>query len=42
MSTYTYFWKENNRIVSPFFDKEEDAMEWAKQYGKPIKLNQKT
>ena len=31
MSTYTYFWKnEQERIASPFFDSEADAMEYIK------------
>jgi hypothetical protein len=29
MQTYTYFWKnENNQVVSPFFDSENEAMIW--------------
>lgn len=31
MHTYTYFWKnEEERIASPFFDSEADAMEYIK------------
>ncbi len=31
MNTYTYFWKnEEERIVSPYFDSEEDAYQWIK------------
>jgi hypothetical protein len=34
MNSYTYFWKnENQQTVSPYFDTEEQAMDWAK--GKP-------
>ena len=30
MNTYTYFWvNKAQRIVSPYFDSEEDAREWA-------------
>jgi hypothetical protein len=29
MASYTYFWKEQDRIVSPFFDDEIAAMVWA-------------
>ena len=29
MSTYTYFYvNENQRMVSPFFDSEQEALEW--------------
>lgn len=29
MHTYTYFWvDENNRLVSPFFNGEVDALKW--------------
>ena len=32
MSTYTYFWKnEQERMVSPFFDSEKEAYDWIKQ-----------
>lgn len=31
MSTYTYFWKnEEERMVSPFFDTEKEAHQWLK------------
>ena len=31
MPTHTYFWKnEEERIVSPFFDSEQDAYQWIK------------
>jgi L-arabinose isomerase len=31
MSTYTYFWKnEQERVVSPFFDSEKEAYDWIK------------
>ena len=30
MHTYTYFWTDSNhRVVSPYFDREEDAKEWS-------------
>jgi len=30
MHTYTYFWADSNhRVISPYFDREEDAKEWA-------------
>jgi len=37
MNTYTYFWKNaNNNIVSPLFDSEKDAMNWANDpFGPP-------
>ena len=28
MSTYTYFWTINKKIVSPYFDSEQQAKEW--------------
>lgn len=28
MNTYTYFWTINGRVVSPYFDHENDAKEW--------------
>lgn len=32
MSTYTYFWKnEEERIVSPFYDSEKDAYTFIKE-----------
>jgi YD repeat-containing protein len=31
MNTYTYFWTINGRVVSPYFDHENDAKEW--KYG---------
>jgi hypothetical protein len=31
MNTYTYFWKnEQQRVVSPYFDSENDAYQWIK------------
>lgn len=31
MATYTYFWKnEQERIVSPFFNSENEAWDWIK------------
>ncbi len=31
MPSYTYFWKnEDESIVSPFFDKENEAYQWIK------------
>lgn len=36
MQSYTYFWKnENNQIVSPFFDREQDALAWTKEKPEP-------
>jgi hypothetical protein len=31
MNTYTYFWarEEGGGVISPFFDREEDAKHWA-------------
>jgi hypothetical protein len=32
MQTYTYFWKnQNNNVVSPYFDSEEEAIAWTKE-----------
>lgn len=32
MSTYTYFWKnEEERVVSPFFNSEKEALVWVKE-----------
>ena len=32
MNTYTYFWKnEEERVVSPFYDSEKEAMEFIKE-----------
>jgi hypothetical protein len=28
MSTYTYFWTIDGRVVSPYFDDETTAKEW--------------
>lgn len=31
MHTYTYFWKnEQERVVSPFFNSEQEAWDWIK------------
>jgi hypothetical protein len=36
MSTYTYFWKnENEQMVSPFFDSEAAAMAWTNEKPEP-------
>ena len=36
MSTYTYFWKnQNDQMVSPFFDSEAAAMDWTKEKPEP-------
>lgn len=36
MQTYTYFWKdEHDRMASPFFDSEADAMAWTKEKPEP-------
>ena len=30
LHSYTWFWvNENNNVVSPYFDNEEDANKWA-------------
>jgi hypothetical protein len=30
LPTYTWFWvDENRKLISPFFDKEEDALAWS-------------
>ena len=32
MMTYTYFYRDSNgQMVSPFFDSEKEAMDWAKE-----------
>ena len=33
MNTYTYFWVrgESSGVISPYFDREEDALAWAKE-----------
>jgi len=33
MNTYTYFWvrEEGSGVISPFFDREEDAIAWSKE-----------
>lgn len=28
MNTYTYFWVDGQKTVSPFFDSEKEAKEW--------------
>jgi hypothetical protein len=28
MNSYTYFWTINGRVVSPYFDHENEAKEW--------------
>jgi hypothetical protein len=28
MATYTYFWTIDKRVVSPYFDSEQQAKEW--------------
>jgi len=36
MNSYTYFWKnEEHRTVSPYFDTEGEAMDWAKGKTEP-------
>lgn len=31
LHTYTYFWvNDNDKIISPYFDSEEQANEWIK------------
>ena len=31
MSTYTYFWTIDKRVVSPYFDSETEALDWEKE-----------
>lgn len=32
MATYTWFWiDQNQQIASPFFDSQEQALDWLKQ-----------
>jgi hypothetical protein len=32
MHTYTYFWiNDNNSVVSPYFNSQEQALEWEQQ-----------
>ena len=28
MNTYTYFWTIDKKVVSPYFDSENEAKEW--------------
>jgi hypothetical protein len=40
MSTYTYFWwnEEYHRVLSPYFDSEQDANDWLGQQYNSVKL----
>ena len=31
LPSYTYFWTHNNKLMSPFFNREVDAIEWLKK-----------
>ena len=31
MATYTYFWTIDKRVVSPYFDSEQQAKEWTNE-----------
>jgi hypothetical protein len=31
MRTYTYFWAIGQRVISPYFDSEDDAMKWKEE-----------
>jgi hypothetical protein len=36
MASYTYFWKnENNHVASPYFNSEEEAIDWTKEKPEP-------
>ena len=36
MTSYTYFWKnENNQISSPFFNSEAEALAWTNEKPEP-------
>lgn len=36
MTSYTYFWKnENNQISSPFFNSEAEALDWTNEKPEP-------
>lgn len=30
MNTYTYFWTNEKKTISPYFDSEQEAHEWLK------------
>lgn len=35
MHTYTYFWiNDKDKVISPYFDSEEQANEWIKSHEK--------
>ncbi len=34
LHTYTYFWVLNDKVVSPYFDTETEAKEWADEQRK--------
>jgi hypothetical protein len=31
MNTYTYFWTIDKRVVSPYFNSEQEAKEWTNE-----------
>lgn len=31
MHTYTYFWSHDNKVVSPYFNSDEEAHEWMRE-----------
>ena len=36
MHTYTYFWiNDKDKVISPYFDSEEQANEWIKSHENP-------
>jgi len=36
MTSYTYFWKdENNHVASPYFNSEAEAMDWTNEKPEP-------
>jgi len=38
MNTYTYFWTIDKRVVSPYFDSENDAREWLRLRSEGIEI----
>jgi agmatine/peptidylarginine deiminase len=38
MATYTYFWTIDKRVVSPYFDSENDAQEWLQLRSEGIEI----
>lgn len=39
MRTYTYFWAIGQRVISPYFDSEDDALEWKENAIKRLDTN---